>query len=203
MNKIKELVGESWYEKLKPFFDSQDFQNILKELKRLKDKGRIIRPKFENTFINLKHVPFDKVKVVMLMNIGMDKSQNDQIADAIVDAIKADTGESPVNIWKTPLVLLLPLNITTCDGENHTDLWKPFIVAVMKALQSKPGLIYCYIGKDSQSHVLAVDQTCNDFHYIEHPMQAIMNNRPWNYKNVFEKINRASNFLNDEKIKWS
>lgn len=200
INKYEALVGKTWYPIMIPFFNSPEFMEIGKTLKTYKDKGLKVQPEFSNVFSMLKNCPFDQVKVVMLMEIGTNKADNDKIADAIAQAIYEDTNASETNIWKTTDCLLLPLNLTACNGENHTELWKPFIFHIMKSLQSKPGLIYCFIGKSSRNHWLAVDDSCNDKYYAEHPMQAIANKRKWKHDEMFEKVNRVSTFLNDKPI---
>lgn len=196
----EDLVGDSWWPILQPFFDSDEYQQILNKLVDYKNKGLVIQPEFKNVFTTFKNCPYDDVKVVMIMEIGTNKKDNEIIANAIAQAIHEDTKSASTNIWKTTYCLLLPLNLTACNNENHTELWKPFIFHIMKSLQSKPGLIYCFIGKSSKNRWLAVDDSCNDKYYVEHPMQAIVNKRKWDHQEVFEKINRVSTFLNDKPI---
>jgi uracil DNA glycosylase len=200
MKRLKEIIGEGWYTQLQPFFESTDFKNIIQELKNLKDKGYTIVPKFDDVFSTLKNCPFEDVKVVLILKIGLDVEQNDKITEAIAKAIYKDVGKSTTNIWKTADVLLLPLNLTTCDKQDHNTLWKPFIVAIMKALQSKKGTLYGFIGKEAYEYVNMIDPITDDFYVAEHPMQAIANNRPWNHKELFAKIDNASQFINNKQL---
>lgn len=200
INKYEALVGKTWYPIMTKFFNSPEFLEIGKTLKGYKDKGLKVQPDFANVFSMLRKCPLDQVKVVILIEIGTNKADNDKIAEAIAQAIHEDTNASETNIWETDDCLLLPLNLTACNNENHTELWKPFIFHIMKSLQSKPGLIYCFIGKSARNHWLTVDKSCNDIYYIEHPFQALLNKRKWKYDSVFKKINNASIFLNEKSI---
>lgn len=193
MNKLKEIIDYSWYKPLSPFFKSDAFKIIMKKLKELKDKGRIIRPSFEKTFVNLNNCPLPNVKVVLVIQAGLTPSENDKVADALCDAITKSFPKNDDNVWKNkvPKILLVPTNITACDGENHRSLWEPYTREVFKVLQSKKDLIYCLVGKQAQDFRAEIDEDNNQVYCIEHPLQAIANKREWKYNNVFSKINKS------------
>lgn len=68
-NKIKHLFEEKWLEKLKPFIESKQFDDIIYYLREEKILGKTIVPYDTDCFNAFKYCPFDKTKVVIL---GMD-----------------------------------------------------------------------------------------------------------------------------------
>jgi len=66
---LKPLMDEGWYNKLKPFFESEDFDKIVFFLKERKKQGKSIVP-IDTEFLNaFKYCKYSDLKVVIL---GMD-----------------------------------------------------------------------------------------------------------------------------------
>ncbi len=67
--KIKHLFEEEWYNKLLPFIESKQFDDIIYFLREEKVLGKMILPYDVDCFNAFKYCPFDKTKVVIL---GLD-----------------------------------------------------------------------------------------------------------------------------------
>ena len=70
---VENLFEKGWFEHLKPFIDSPEFDKIIDFLKEEKRLGKTITPFDKNCFKAFKECPFDKVKVVI---IGQDPYPN-------------------------------------------------------------------------------------------------------------------------------
>jgi uracil-DNA glycosylase len=229
VSKYEKIFGPGWYKKLKPFLESEDFKKIGRKLKADQEAGIKIYPLFDDVFRAFKECPYEDLAVVMLTNNAYLKGEMDGLAFSsdkvesmsdippvltkIFDAVEEDVADglyldrdNDLTRWARQGVLLLNCDLTTEKGKpgSHIDLWKPFIEYVMKMLRDcNTGLIYCFIGKQSGHHLLAVNEECNDKYIIEHPMNAVIKKRNWKHKQLFSSINRVTNFLNNKEIKWT
>lgn len=64
--KISHLFEEKWFNILKPFIESSQFDDIITNLKLLKQTGKYIIPQDIDCFNAFKYCPYDKLKVVIL-----------------------------------------------------------------------------------------------------------------------------------------
>lgn len=65
-NLVKPLFEEGWFNKLKPFIDSPEFDKIIDFLKEEKKLGKLITPLDINCFRAFKECKYDNLKVVIL-----------------------------------------------------------------------------------------------------------------------------------------
>lgn len=72
-NKIKHLFEEKWFNILKPFIESKQFDDIIEHLKIDKANGKLVIPYDVDCFNAFKYCPYDNLKVVI---IGMDPYPN-------------------------------------------------------------------------------------------------------------------------------
>jgi uracil-DNA glycosylase len=214
---MEKILGTGWYNKLKPFLDSDEFKKIGRTLKDIEN----ITPDFDRTFKAFELCPYEKLKVVMLMNnsyeqamhgVGLSgKGQYDVLSQVMFqckefqDFIDKDFNTTLVK-WSRQGVLLLNCDLTSIKGQTrvHLELWKPFIEYIMRMLaQYNTGIIYVTLGKYAERnyrHLINLKQ--NDLIPLEHPMESIIKKRPWEHQDMFNYINRVSNLINNEKIKW-
>lgn len=91
-------IRKSWYELLKPEFESQTFQNLQEFLAEENQKYQVY-PNEDNIFSALNAVSFDKVKVVI---IGQDPYHEPGQAHGLCFSVLGDTPAPPslVNIYK-------------------------------------------------------------------------------------------------------
>lgn len=199
MSKYNDIFGEGWAEMLKPFLNSDEFKKIGNHLLELKKKGKEIIPDFKKVFSNFKASPYEDVMAVWIMKLPVKGPESAKMANVVGQTIHEQVGTLPKNIWKSPSVLLLPLNCTTTDqGEDHTELWKPFVHAVLQVLREKP-IVYLLIGKEAQDYDQHIDVFSNDYYYVEHPMNAVIKNRPWKTNDVFKRVNTATDLIHNKK----
>src|SRR6202044_145168 len=90
--------------------------------------------------------------------------------------------------WANQGVLLLPLDLTVSAHKKGAfiALWEPFIEAVLKAIQEYcPGTIFVLLGQDALRMQDSLDPLNHDMVSLEHPVKALLMNRNWKHKNVF------------------
>lgn len=228
MNKYEQMFGTGWYNKLRPFLESDEFKNIGRTLKDIPN----LTPTFDKVFKAFQLCPYEKLKVVVLTtnphNLEMDglalsgHSDNDSplaeeafggpgILNSVADAIRIDYPDKKFDYkgiperWATQGVLLLNVDLTSIKGQTgvHIKLWEPFIGYVLQVLREyNTGVIYCLLGRQVESWRVCIDLKQNDIIPVEHPMISVVKNRPWKHSGMFEYINRVSNLINNEKINW-
>ena len=91
-------IARSWFELLKPEFESEDYKNLEKFLGEEYQKYTIY-PEAENIFSALNFVPYDKVKVVI---IGQDPYHEPKQANGLCFSVGKEVVIPPslVNIYK-------------------------------------------------------------------------------------------------------
>jgi len=86
---LKPLIEEKWYEQLKPFFESKEFDHIVEELRKIKRSGKSVVP-LDTEFLNaFRYCPYDDVKVVIL---GMDPYHTLHNGQAVACGLSFGTG---------------------------------------------------------------------------------------------------------------
>ena len=92
------IITKNWYERLKPIFETQKYQELEKWL-NTQYNSRTIYPKPENVFNALNLVKFDEVKVVI---IGQDPYHNPNQAHGLSFSVEKDISIPPSlkNIYK-------------------------------------------------------------------------------------------------------
>ena len=91
-------IRRSWYEMLKPSFETQSFQNLQSFLEE-EHKKYTIYPKEDNIFAAINAIPFENVKVVI---IGQDPYHEPNQAHGLSFSVQGDTPLPPSleNIFK-------------------------------------------------------------------------------------------------------
>lgn len=85
---------------------------------------------------------------------------------------------------------------------SHTKLWAPFMHYFYETVMSHfSGMIYVLCGKESQKMEKWIDPLANHIFKIEHPSHAERQYRPWNYDDIFKKINYIIKHNNGEEMK--
>lgn len=85
MKKLEEMFEKGWYEQLSPFFNTETFKNIGKQLVREAKAGATITPKFNDTFRAFKECRWSSLHTVI---VGLDpypgkNPNNSLIADGL------------------------------------------------------------------------------------------------------------------------
>lgn len=72
-DKIKHLFEEEWFKVLSPFIESSQFDDIIHNLRLLKQVGKVVLPYDTDCFNAFKYCPYNKLKVVI---VGQDPYSN-------------------------------------------------------------------------------------------------------------------------------
>jgi len=197
---------------------------------KLKERSKInkILPNSKDTFRVFKETPLKQLKVVI---IGYDPYnsiiQGNVAADGlafsnrdvpiqpslrkIFDAMNKDYGEfvelKELSYLASQGVLLLNSALTIEENQKagcHTELWKPFMLKLLEEL-SHQGLIFWFMGKKAEELKVAINEKTNHVFCTEHPAAAARNNRDWDHKDTFNKINNLlhSNMGVEFTVDWT
>jgi len=166
-----ELFGISWYNQLKDFLHSEEFNTIGQKLLQRRKEVEVC-PAQADIFKAFRKTPFDEVKVVLIglhpyklessatgLAFGVDLNVTDRLTRSIKNihkSIESDLGVLNVDFDYTleglaeQGVLLLNLGLTadSKDVDKHVKLWKPFMDVVLSKLK-KFGYMYIDMSKDS------------------------------------------------------
>lgn len=210
---LKEILGESWYEKLKDEF-SKDYMLTLSRFITHERKIKTIYPKQEDVFNAYKFTPYEQVRVVILGQDpyfnpdeahGLSFSVREElklppslriifkaIEDTIYDGLKLD--QSPnLSRWATQGVFLLNRILTVEKGKplSHKDIgWETFTLKTIETLNDSNNTIcYLLMGKTAQSVEPFIDKRHIVFK-TEHPAASAYAGRAWEHNDVFNKINQ-------------
>lgn len=160
-------LGTEWYEKLKPFMESDEMEKIRTFIRERKDSGIKVYPLAKDMFRAFRLTPYSQVRVVI---IGQDPYHTHGVADGLAFSSKK-VGYIPPSLrniyteisnnlygstlhhphellfggslepWARQGVLLLNTAFTVNEGEpaSHAEIWKPFTDYVIKILKIKNG----------------------------------------------------------------
>lgn len=225
MNKVnaedfKDKVNFSWFERLKPFFESEDCYNLYQQLRERKAKGNTILPVSMDTFRAFKKTNPHNIKAIIITNSPYStiNKRGMPYADGLAFSCRLTKEISPVlkeiynslsrdynkKFYEEPNldylaeqgVLLLHSSYTTELNKIgiHEDLniWESFNNFLYKnVLDSYCGVPVLCIGDGAKKISKLIFPLCNKIKCIEHPSKAIRENREWNNENCFKWIDHA------------
>ena len=226
----EKLKPSGWGQALKGFFISSDMEKILLQLQTESEENRKFTPRLKQVFRFLEECPYDKVKVVMMLQCPYqymieDKTVADGIPMSCLNTGKPQPSLSFVHkdirktvyhdqLWKAPIdlklwanqgVLLINAALTTTIGkvDTHLVLWRPFLIYLLDVLTwQKPGLVYVYMGNVAQRHMSLTPD--NNYKFTTtHPASAAHNNAEiWESEDIWNKVNQTLEKNNQTKIIW-
>lgn len=219
--------GESWFNKLKDYLLSEEFNELGKSI-ALERKSKAIYPSSDKVFRCFRETPFNNVKIVILaldpyhdgsadglafsnsgknlLNSKMSPSLSiiyDTIERTVYKGLMLDKDPS-LERWAKQGVLLLNSALTVEKGipKSHLVKWKPFTKQVFKALNDyNTGVIYCLWGKDAQEFEKYINPKFNYILKCPHPVSAAYNKTIWDCSH-FNEINKILKDNNNDKIIW-
>jgi uracil-DNA glycosylase len=227
---FKDLIHESWHEKLKPFIESKDCDVIYKRLKKDSKRGKKIAPLSENVWRCFKETPFDKLKLVM---IGMSPyhtfRRNTPIADGLLmgcsvtgqlqpslelfyDALERDYNNGlNLHMVKDPdvsylarqgvLMLNVALTVEANKPGSHTKLWEPFMKYLFEEVLDKTGVPVVFLGNEAAKCRRYITPFTWQIK-VSHPASAAYKYTDWNSENVFKNVNTILRGNNQTEINW-
>jgi uracil-DNA glycosylase len=219
-NKLKQ---SKWYNVIGSLINSSHFNDIVIHLKKEGKEGIAITPPPNKLLSAFEKCPYDKLKVVI---IGQDPYPQKGVANGVAfccsSSSKIEKSLRYINIslcdmynlesldlsdltpWCNQGVLLLNAAFTCQVGKpgSHQSLWFNFTASLISTLSlAKPGLIYVFLGKESQKYSVLVDDKSKCFH-LPHPASAAYRGGRWDYNHIWEKINDELRLQNKPLIQW-
>jgi uracil-DNA glycosylase len=210
-------MDQGWIDKLSPFLISEEFDNIITELRREKELGFVVCPDVQYLFRAFKECKYNDLRCII---VGQDPYFTSGQADGVAmscsltgvlqpslkmfyDEINKTVYEGTIDpaTYNPSLdylaqqgVLLINAAMTVREKEprSHLGLWKPFMeylfLEVINSYQR--GLPIVILGAEASK---AIEPSIAPFtHYTfttEHPAYAARQNRDWNCNNVFNLVN--------------
>lgn len=229
--KFKPLFHESWHDKMRPFIESEECDNIYKFLKAESQRGKKIAPLSVNVYRCFKETSLDNLKVVIL---GMcpyhTLKDGSPVADGLAlscsvtgypqpslsqfykalerDAYKglnlsADIGHPDLTYLANQGVLLMNAALTTEINKagSHLKIWEPFTKYVFENILSITGVPTIFLGKEAAKFTRYTGLFAHNF-VVSHPAAASYKNTDWDSEGVFSKVNQILKEVNNYHIEW-
>ena len=228
--KFKNLFHESWHDKMRPFIESEECDNIYKFLKTESQRGKKIAPLSVNVYRCFLETSLDDLKLVILGMCPYHTLKNDMpVADGLAmscsvtgylqpsldqfyNAIEKEVyGGLCLNSEKNPDltylarqgVLLWNAALTTEINKagSHLELWEPFTKYVFENIISTTGVPTIFLGKEAGKFERYTGLFAHNF-VVSHPASAAYKNTDWNSEGVFSKVNKILKEVNNYEIDW-
>jgi uracil-DNA glycosylase len=230
-DKFKHYFHESWHDKIRPFIESEECDNIYKFLKTESQRGKKIAPLSNNVYRCFLETPLDELKLVILGMCPYHTLKNDMpVADGLAlscsvtgylqpslqqfyDAIEREMykGGLCLECEKNPEltylakqgVLLWNAALTTEINKagSHLELWEPFTKYVFENILSTAGVPVIYLGKEAAKFQRYSSPFSWNFP-VSHPASAAYKNTDWDSEGVFRKASDVLKNNNNLYIDW-
>lgn len=227
---FEDKIDKDWLTKLAPFIESEQFDNIINQIKEDKKKVRIA-PDSKDLFNAFLLCKYSELKVVILAQDPYHTFLNNKpVAEGlafssgnllycppslknIIKEVERDmyqdfdlhvSSDYSLRRWAVQGVLLLNTALTVKEGipGSHIKLWKPFTEYVFKILnENNSGLIFLLWGNEAQKYKELIN---TNLHYIieaGHPSPLNTTN-PFVGNGCFSKCNEILDKTNNDKIIW-
>jgi len=216
------LKPSGWYNKLKGFILSHDFEIILDQLIEESNYNKKFTPPLKYVFKAFEECNYNDTKVVIINNYpyptlgladgipfscSIDNKEQLPLRN-IFDSIEQDyelsevyTREVDLKRWSNQGVLLLNCALT-CEVNkcnSHIELWNPFITYLLDILNTtNVGLIFVFMGVEAQKYKELINESNHFIIITETPNKFSQ----WNNNNMFKKIDKIINECYKTKIIW-
>jgi uracil-DNA glycosylase len=220
------LKPTGWYDLLKGFLVSEEFEYIIGALDANVEEGKRFSPTLRNVFSAFIQCPLDQLKVVVLNDepyqqlglsdglafscVGTNHKHVDlfQMLRAVNSTVYNDQQElqmipTYLDRWAQQGVLLLNISLTTEIGKpgKHQSIWDPFVKYLLDMINSNhPALVWIFFGKT----VAPLEEILSDHQYklfcshpSETPPPAL-----WDCRDVFNAANTALKLEKKKEINW-
>jgi uracil-DNA glycosylase len=228
--KFKELFHESWYNKMRPFVESKECDDIYGFLKKEAGRGKKIAPLSPNVFRCFRETSFDDLKVVMMGMCPYHTFLNDTpVADGLLmgcsvtnklqpslekfyegvekdvyDGLNLKYSKNPdVSYLAKQGVLMVNAALTTEMNKagSHIKLWEPFTKYLLEEVLAPTGVPYIFLGKDASVYEKYIPPFSWSF-VLSHPASAAYKQGEWDTEGVFTKVNKVLKDNNNISIDW-
>lgn len=228
---FSEVFGESWLKPLSPLFQSNYMHNLLLFLHEVYSDGEYPRPRSKEVFQVFREVPFDNVRVVILVDgapdnhvkgngIALATRPEEQIRPRLVTQTVWKSVERSVykgmkldfdvtlQHWLNQGVFPIHTSLTTIykNGKDpHKDIWKHFIREFITTISEKrSNVIFILLGSGARQYKHHIDSF--NHHILEYfnPRYAIQKHIGWNCP-CFVRANQILKSIertSDNLIEW-
>lgn len=229
-NNFKNMFHSSWHDKMKPFIESNECDEIYAFLKKESKRGKEIAPLSSNVYRCFKETPLDEVKVVIMGMCPYHTFKNNlPVADGLLmgcsiteyvqpsldqfykalekefhDGLNLSYDATPdVSYLAHQGVLMLNAALTTEKNKagSHIDIWEPFIKYLFEEVLNDLGVPFLFLGKDAGKYKKYTGIFSHCF-VVSHPASASYKNSEWDSEGVFSKIDTLIYENNAFGINW-
>lgn len=227
---FKHQFHESWWNKIQPFIESEECDNIYRFLKSESKRGKKIAPISSDVFRCFRETPLTDLKVILMGMAPYHTMKKDVfVADGLLmgcsntdvlqpsleqfysalekefyDGLCLEAAKSPdVSYLAKQGVLMLNAALTTEIGKpgNHIPVWEPFINYIFEHVFQYEGAPIIFLGKEAAKYKKLLAPFKWSF-VISHPASAAYNNTEWDSEGVFAKVNKIIKDNNGYEIEW-
>lgn len=223
---FNKLIGTGWEAYLRLMVRSQDFDEILKKLKKEVENDFRFSPPLNDIFKPFTLCHAKDLKVVFLVKEpylyvkkadGLafsysHESKPHHTQNHIFQEISRAYPEKPythgqdLSDWAMQGILLYNCCLTTRLSERgkHENIWKGFTRYVLeKIIQQNPDVIFVLFGDVYDMYDKFIPDTMHKL-YVSCPMESISfgKNKGWNSNNIFLEINNILEKQGKQKIIW-
>lgn len=229
-DKFKSQMHPSWWNKLKPFIESEECDKIYAFLKSESKKGKKIAPLSMHVWRCFLETPFDDLKVVMVGLCPYHTFKNDApIADGLLmgcsiteqvqpslsqfygaiekefySGLNLSIIENPdVSFLAQQGVLMFNAALTTEINKagSHIQIWEPFVKYLFEEVINYLGIPIIFLGKDAAVYKKYTSKLNHVFE-VSHPASASYKGIDWNTDNTFVKVNKLLEENNGFSVQW-
>lgn len=226
------LVGETWYNQLKDYLESEEFYKLGFAIANLRNRGIEIYPPSELIFRAFKETPYDEVKVILLAmdpynnsldaadGLAFSNSRAFRASPSIKIILEEIDNEYPewkgdiehgrlgwcdLKRWAEQGVFLYNSALTVEKDKpgSHIALWTPFTNKVVEALNRKNDLIWILLGKEAQKFSKKIGNQTHTVLEAPHPAaETYRRGAGFLGSGVFRKANEELIARNKSIIYW-
>ena len=203
-----------WFDMMKTFLVSDDFDKIFNELYKLVLKGDRFTPPLKQVFSCFEKCNYDDLKIVIVaekpysaINVcdGMALScsntpKQEMVMRYLFESLygkEAHLQSSDLTRWAEQGVLLLNSALTIGINKKtpHHFIWDDFMVYLIDSIQSKKDIIWILMGEKAQTFAPLIET--GHIFYCDFP-----DNINWFKADAFFKANEALISNNQKEIVW-
>ncbi len=219
---LRTIVGEDWYSVLHYVLNSENEFHVDGARSQYQRTDIAVYPSPDKVWRAFEICPLERLKLVMLfqdpyfypkgqatglaLECGVDISPSmDRFQEAYNETFPShfntDILDGKLAYLARQGVLLLNTSLTVEAGKpnSHKHYWEGFTRKLLQDLYNRDNnCIFLAIGSQAKDYLPA---KCIKIE-IEHPAYAARNNRKWDYKDFFNKVNELLEQFNKNKIQW-
>jgi uracil-DNA glycosylase len=229
-DKFKDMFHESWHDKMRPFIESKECDDIYAYLKSESQRGKQIAPLSHNVFRCFKETPYTDLKVVFIGLCPYHTAYNGvPIADGLMMGCSTTGRLQPsleqlyggiekdiygglalgyskvadVSYLAHQGVLMCNAALTTEINKagSHLHIWEPFMKYLLGEVLAFHNAPVVFFGKEAGKLKRYMSPMTYSY-IVSHPASASYKNTDWDPEGVFNKINLHTDAPNGFPIEW-